>query len=83
MTPLDQTPARPKRSIFTNERDIQTLGECTTLLKQTKNKLIKKSKTVRYEPISEWIGAAIASVENHARRLDNRYHIMKEQSNDQ
>jgi len=83
MTSIDPKPTRTKRRMAINEPDIKTMGECALLLRQTKNKLAKRVKTVRYDPISEWIGAAIAVIESHARRLENRYHIMKDRNHDQ
>jgi len=62
--------------------DIKTLGECAVLLRQTKNKLQKKARHIKYDPIAEYLGAAIAVLENHARHLENRYQIIRKLSND-
>jgi len=59
------------------QHDIKTLSECVILLRQVKNKLLKRAKHVKDDRVVGLLGEVFALIENRATRFEQSIEKMK------
>jgi len=63
--------------------DTKTLSECVILLRQVKNKLIKRVKHIKDDKVVGYLGEVVALIENRTIRFEQAIEEMKkEQTNE-